>query len=148
MQHATPAHVHEIQPGAVHSGTVYDQTVVVELLDGTDLELFDSTVTSVTEEMVGEQISVVLFAQVRDSRSTERTKGGISITDNGYKIVGKLSKKSVTNEWFPDDETELAEIDFDIGHILIDTNDIATLEVGDSINISAFRLDIIGVSSS
>lgn len=148
MEHTTSANIHEIQPGAVYEGVVYDQTVVADLDDGTTIEFFDPTITSISEEMIGKKVAIVLFAQVSDIRPSRNSECGIAVNGDDYIIRGRISNKSVTNDWFPDEKAELTEVDFGIGNVLVNPEEVTTFEIGDCVTIHAFRLDIIDVMNN
>lgn len=84
------AKVTNIEPDSVHNGNVYTQTVTIEVSDGTEYELFDTTVPDASKDDVGEIRDLEVVALPRYIREVQDPEVPCSVTprDDGYEILG------------------------------------------------------------
>ena len=137
------------RPEAMYQGTVYDQSVVVRLPDGSRMGLFDKDVL-VDEDLVGQETNLV-----------------ISLLSNSEDVVRGIDQKGIESNqenpggWndhiYHGEVTEVLEetessykVRFDVGYgdviVYLDREQFDDPPLGDFLQITATRSDIYRVS--
>lgn len=97
------------EPEAVYRDTIYDQTVIGLLSDGTEILLFDPTPMSIEHEMVGDTVEASIYILA---------KSGVRRAPN--ESVGVYPPTARTGKWSHDFIGDVSEIDLDNGIIVLD----------------------------
>lgn len=143
--------VRRIDPETEYEGTVFDQTVIVGLPDGSEMGLFDKDVL-LSDEMVGEERRILV--------STLTNESGIKRTAEGKRGVQPNPKNPLS--W--DNHAYCGQVNQIIGEtdrkykILLDVGDgkvivrpkkeqFPDLEVGDVFQVTAIRSDVYDVEN-
>jgi len=148
----------DTEPDTVYQGTVYEQTVEIELENGQILELFDGGNT-VSPKMVGEELAFVLSVNPKE-RGVETLADDVAKIGSArnrssqwsYDFYGRLEATDVEDIWFSDPYRNLLVLDVGVGTILVTPTteirellDDGTLGVGDCAYIPGARVDIVEV---
>lgn len=97
-----PIEIVAIEPVTVYKGTVYDQTVIARLQDGTPVSLFDLTPTSATDDMIGKTLhaEIGLLPSNDGASWTDRPIGIYPPTEQlsewSYDVIGNIATKELT----------------------------------------------------
>lgn len=136
--------IEEIQPDAQYQGTVYTQTVVVELGDET-IELFDGTTTVATENHIGEPVELQVTAQPVVLKLASCTSMGITEYCDKYKLVGTIEDGS----HLPEDSQSSLILNIGTGTIEVEMNsgmieeaENEGIEPGVEVTVMTSRLDL------
>ncbi|MFC7047155.1 hypothetical protein ACFQH6_18710 [Halobacteriaceae archaeon GCM10025711] len=139
------------EPDSVYQGAVYDQTVVIELPDGTRFGLFDPDVT-VGSKFIGQTVQLTVTVLVHEGGIERLTEGMgeiIPSTDNplswrNHVYVGRIDE-------FLSWSGNRREIQLDIGTgtIIVRPKQelIGELREGDILRIDASRSDVTGIET-
>lgn len=142
----------EIEPEAVHEETIYDQTVVARLQDGTKIDLFDKTMPVIEGDMVNDIINVCVHLQPATGvEKIENEPLGIDRPANAssrwsYDFIGRIL------EIDPDSRSVLFDIGTGTVAIIYYDNETGELiesnkvSVDDQLYISDCRMDIIEIN--
>lgn len=140
-----------IEPEAVYKKTVYDQTVIARLQDGTEIELFDKTMPAIEKDMIGDTVNICVHIQP--------ATGVTKVEDTA---IGINSSADSSSKWNYDYVGRILDIDSDSRSVLFDigigaisiiyyNNEVRRLvesdeiTVGDHLYISNCRADLIRI---
>ncbi len=97
-----PIEIVAIEPCAVYKGTVYDQTVIARLQDGTPVSLFDLTPISTTDDMIGKNLQAeVSLLPANDGASWTVKPVGVyppteQLSEWSHDIIGEIIAEELT----------------------------------------------------
>jgi hypothetical protein len=106
-----------IEPEAVYKKTVYDQTVIAHLQDGTEIELFDKTMPTIEKDMIGDTVNICVHIQP-----------ATSVTKIEDISIGINSSTDSSSKWNYDFVGRILDIDLDSRSVLFDIG-IGTISI-------------------
>lgn len=147
-----PVTVSQVEPETEYEGTVFDQTVIVDLPDGSEMGLFDKDVL-VSDDMVGKQKRILISTLTNNpnvEQTTERTKGVYPCSEDPHSWDNHVYSGSVDQIMRSDDSHYKMLLDVGIGEIIVrpSKEQFPDLEVGNSFRVTAIRSDIYDVGNS
>lgn len=141
--------VSQVEPETEYEDTVFDQTVIIGLPDGSEMGLFDKDAL-VGENMVGKETRILISTLTNDSsieRTTEEKKGIKPYSDDPRSWNNHVYCGSVAQIVESEHSHYKALLDIGIGGILFRPSKKRhpSLQVGDSFEVTAIRSDIYDV---
>lgn len=144
----------EIDPVAVHKNTVYDQTVVAQLQDGTEINLYDTTAI-VENSKIGGKLDVsvrVLPLPSSDVRKASEEATGIYPPTNpssewSYNFVGEITDVDLgDNVVYLDIDTGVVSFDLDeLDNDMRESIKSTEVTTGDRLYVLG-RADLVGIN--
>lgn len=141
--------VSQVEPETEYEGTVFDQTVIVGLPDGSEMGLFDKDVL-ISDHMVGKQKRILISTLTNNphvEQTAERTKGVYPCSENPHSWDNHIYSGSVDQISRSDDNHYKILLGVGIGEIIVrpSKDQFPNLEVGDSLHVTTIRSDICDV---
>lgn len=150
------ARIVKIEPGARYMGTIYDQTVIVELPNKIQFGLFDGAIMRCTADMIGKITELVILVPISNIEKISETELRVEsspekpISYRGHVFYGKIKKIKIKDIWSKKEHRykNLVLVDVGLGDILaqFDEKLLKKFNEGDYIKISAVRTDLLSIA--
>ncbi|KAB1190454.1 hypothetical protein GJR96_15865 [Haloferax sp. MBLA0076] len=148
-------HVIDIVPGAGYQGVVYDQWVVVQSSNNTELKVFDNTVLVASDVHVGRECELTLLAQPSKIEQKAEPPLGIDIeSQDDIILTGRVIDTAVRDIWHPEPDRPLLALDVGAGEVLVTTIpelgrqlDDGDVTIGDYLQVVAYRVDLLEIET-